>query len=498
VTTIYEPSRGSASGQAPLAAPVKPGQPSLSPPAPSAATATVSATPTGSATTTAAAPPLAKHDLPVLEGFRGLAAIMVVVTHVGFTSGVVSSEGAWAGWLSRLDFGVALFFLLSGFLLFRPFIQAAYGTRPAVDVRSYIRRRYVRIYPALLLVLVANYLLMPEARDEPLSLWVETLFLVQNYPNSFLNQLPGLVQTWSLVVEVSFYLLLPGLAYLVLGGGRSLATATARLVRQREQASSGLSSSPVTRRAARTAQRPSAAKRLLGPAADPVVLAAMRPAIVLGAFTLLAITWRTGYSISSNGYGRQLLWLPAFLDWFAAGMALAWIRERPMPVPQPIRILANMPGVCWSLCLAGYWLVTTEKIGGPFGLEGATTASNIAKHLIYLVLATLMLLPAIFGDSRAGWRTTAMHPVMTWLGQISFGVFLWHPMLMETAIRVLRIPPFTGKFWLILVLTLASSLVAGTLSWKYLEEPAQRRWRNGFRARNRDLDRDRLATPTAS
>jgi len=78
-----------------------------------------------------------RHDLPVLEAFRGLAAIMVVFTHVGFISGA-GMAGAWAGWLSRLDFGVALFFLLSGFLLFRPFVQAAYDRRPRVEVRSYL------------------------------------------------------------------------------------------------------------------------------------------------------------------------------------------------------------------------------------------------------------------------------------------------------------------------------------------------------------------------
>ena len=67
---------------------------------------------------------LPKHDLPVLEAYRGIAALMVVLTHVGFFSGL-GVVGPWAGWLSRLDFGVTLFFLLSGFLLFRPYALAA-------------------------------------------------------------------------------------------------------------------------------------------------------------------------------------------------------------------------------------------------------------------------------------------------------------------------------------------------------------------------------------
>jgi peptidoglycan/LPS O-acetylase OafA/YrhL len=156
------------------------------------------------------------HDLPVLEAYRGLAAIMVVLTHVGFSSGA-GLIGPWAGWLARLDFGVALFFLLSGFLLFRPFVLAAYGRRAPVAIGAYLRRRVVRIYPALLVAIAGNFLLTPEARKQGTALWVETIFLVQNYPSAFVTQLQGLVQLWSLVVEVSFYAALPVLAWVLVG-----------------------------------------------------------------------------------------------------------------------------------------------------------------------------------------------------------------------------------------------------------------------------------------
>jgi hypothetical protein len=133
---------------------------------------------------------LPRHDLPVLEVFRGLAAVMVVFTHVGFIAGP-GVVGPWAGWLSRLDFGVTLFFLLSGFLLFRPFVQAAYGRRAPVKVGSYLRRRYVRIYPAFLVVLFFDYLITPGARQASGSLWLQTALMVQNYTVNFVHQLPG-------------------------------------------------------------------------------------------------------------------------------------------------------------------------------------------------------------------------------------------------------------------------------------------------------------------
>jgi peptidoglycan/LPS O-acetylase OafA/YrhL len=437
--------------------------------------------------------PLPKHDLPVLEAFRGIASVMVVVTHVGFTSGD-GLTGPWAGWLSRLDFGVALFFLLSGFLLFRPFVQAAYGRRPTVAVKSYLRRRFVRIYPGFLFALVICWLIVPRAREMSVSLWVQTVFMVQNYPNSFMNQLPGMVQLWSLVVEVSFYLALPFLAWMCLGRGTALMRAS-----ERAQAAKVPVEAPVTsRRAARRRrQQQSLLQRALGTADVRSDLAAHRPGIMLAVFAITAITFRVYYLVHTHGLAHQLLWLPAFLDWFSAGMVLAWLRERDAPVPTWIRYLAQFPGVCWSIALAGYWLTTTS-LGGPTGLEGAGAGAAMLKHVTYIVIAVLLLLPAVFGDPTASWRRVAANRFFTWLGQVSFGIFLWHPMLMIAIRHVLGLPEIGDSFWLTLSLTLITSSIAGTVSWRYVEEPLQRRWRNGFRIRPTQRAQQRPTDPPSS
>ena len=64
-----------------------------------------------------------ERAFPLLEGYRALAAALVVATHAGFQT-AASLRGPWAGTLARMDFGVALFFVLSGFLLFRPHAAA--------------------------------------------------------------------------------------------------------------------------------------------------------------------------------------------------------------------------------------------------------------------------------------------------------------------------------------------------------------------------------------
>jgi len=423
-----------------------------------------------------------RHDLPVLEAYRGLAAVMVVFTHVGFVSGV-GMGGAWAGWLSRLDFGVTLFFLLSGFLLFRPFVQAAYGRRPPVPVGSYLRRRYVRIYPAFLVVLLFDYLITPKARAADGELWWQTLFMVQNYTVNFLNQLPGLVQIWSLAVEVSFYLALPLLAWLVLGRGAGAGDASARAVAVR---SARLARTPAqVRQEALARDRLPWPNRLLAARPWMVEVPALRPGLVLAAMVVFSMAWRLYFMLSPGGLDNQLLWLPAFLDWFGAGMAMAWLRERDAPVPRILREVAGSTGACWSLGLAGFWLTTTE-LAGPYGLDGPAPQQAMFKHLLYLAIAIVLLLPAVFGDPDARWRRTAGNRFFSWLGRISFGLFLWHPMLMEAIRRMLRMGPVGGSFWLTVTLTLLAGSAAATLSWRFVEDPLQRRWRNGFRSGHRE------------
>src|SRR4051812_409189 len=92
--------------------------------------------------------------LPALDAVRALGALAVVAHHVGFATGVNLSGGPWSGWLARLDVGVAVFFVLSGFLLFRPWAHAQATARERPKTLRYLWRRALRILPAYWLTVV--------------------------------------------------------------------------------------------------------------------------------------------------------------------------------------------------------------------------------------------------------------------------------------------------------------------------------------------------------
>ena len=65
-----------------------------------------------------------------LTGVRALAALLVVATHAAYTTGKYTH--GYAGLVySRMEIGVPIFFVLSGYLLFGPWVRAAAAGSPA-------------------------------------------------------------------------------------------------------------------------------------------------------------------------------------------------------------------------------------------------------------------------------------------------------------------------------------------------------------------------------
>jgi peptidoglycan/LPS O-acetylase OafA/YrhL len=123
---------------------------------------------------------------PAVDGLRLIAALAVLISQVG-----LQSHAPFAGVVSRLDVGWAIFCALSGFLLYRPHVLAWFsGTVPPLTL-PYLRNRALRILPALLLAVLLSIAFVPHPA---------TTYL-----------------RWAALTPLLFYLLLPGLGRLLTG-----------------------------------------------------------------------------------------------------------------------------------------------------------------------------------------------------------------------------------------------------------------------------------------
>jgi peptidoglycan/LPS O-acetylase OafA/YrhL len=166
-----------------------------------------------------------KGRMHSLDGLRGLAALGVVLLHAWMYTGanLPGKDLELDRWMGELRVCVLLFFVLSGFLLARPWVAAARGEREAPALGRYAINRLARIVPAYWLALAGVVALLHgtgHGRDVPLHDIPKFVFFLANVFPETRNQLDP--PMWSLHVEVSFYVLLPliGLALIRSGRGR--------------------------------------------------------------------------------------------------------------------------------------------------------------------------------------------------------------------------------------------------------------------------------------
>ena len=98
----------------------------------------------------------ASRKVDSLTGVRAVAAMTVVLTHAAYTTGKYS-HGYGGSFLSRMEIGVPIFFVLSGFLLFAPWVRTAASGDVAPSVRRYAWHRVRRIMPAYVVTVLIAY-----------------------------------------------------------------------------------------------------------------------------------------------------------------------------------------------------------------------------------------------------------------------------------------------------------------------------------------------------
>lgn len=148
-----------------------------------------------------------------IESLRAIAALAVLSCHLWLLSHPIDSYGSFANRVAVGGVaGVNLFFVLSGYLLYRPFGLASFGEGgSAVSLRRYARNRALRILP--LYVAVLAVLLVAQHQGGTLRQWARFLTFTQNFSAATANSVDP--PMWSLAVELEFYVLLPLMAWAV-------------------------------------------------------------------------------------------------------------------------------------------------------------------------------------------------------------------------------------------------------------------------------------------
>jgi peptidoglycan/LPS O-acetylase OafA/YrhL len=354
---------------------------------------------------------------------------MVLTTHVAFASGFVVTGGALGALAARMDFGVAIFFLLSGFLLYRPWARHALGRGEAPDLRRYALRRAARLVPAYWLALAVIFTWLPQAGSPDGTSWRANLSFTQIYVPGTLVE--GFTQTWSVATEVAFYVVLPLFGWL-----------GTRLWRR-----------------------------------DP-----LRGHLALVTGMGLAGVWfvvARAREVVINPLAG--FWLPGFLLWFALGMGVALVAEadRVGRLPRIVRLLRTLAADAGTCLAAGVLVIVVlaTPLAGPYALEVGGWGSVVVKHVGYGLAALALLLPAFLGDPRGPQLRSnrfLASPPMLWLGRISYGIFLWHLGVMWMLINVVDLRPFTGGFLPLWLGTAGATCVVASASWHLLEAPILR------------------------
>ena len=377
---------------------------------------------------TATDPKMPRYQLRGLDGIRALAALAVLVYHVA------------PNWLPGGFLGVDVFFVLSGFLI-TALLTREQRLTGRIDVRAFWLRRFRRLVPAVTLtVLVTVPLAAVVNRDFLVGIWYQVLGTL-TYTYNWVNVAFGgsyfdrtnpqfLANMWTLAVEQQFYLVWPLILLLAL------------LIPTRH--------------------------RWLVPAVLALASVSEMAVLKAGGGNLTRIYEGTDTHAFGLMLGATLALLfplalentPHYLDRSTArlrGLA-AWV---------------GMVGVFVSFLM----LHDSDPFTYPWGVLAVSVLT------IGIIQACLEEVSGVSGPGQILVELLSWRPLQ-WLGVRSYSLYLWHwPVFMLVNSLWRGLPQ-----WAALVVIAVVSILAASLSYKYVENPMRRNglivtWKRWFAPR---------------
>ncbi len=364
---------------------------------------------------------ITRGHVDALTGLRGFAALVVLTVHVAGRT-----DYAFIG---IHGYGPVSLFVLSGFLLYRPWSRWALGLGSLPSLRTFARHRAARILPAYLVVLLLVAVVLPESQPTGVDGWLRGLTLTHTTASDGLR--PGMEHTWSLGTEVSWYFALPFI---------------------------GLFAGWV-------------AHRVTPPG---------RARAVLWLFSLsipISAAWRWWLEVQDlNSLFTYSFWLPGFLVCFVGGAAVCHVLQADRAGLARSRVLSwlgeKRPWVLVGLA-AVVLAIGNSPLGGPWEYVPATFAERQIRFTCVTLLALLLLVGAALGTERS---PVTRFMSMRWLvaiGRWSYSVYLWHlPVIVLLSPHVAR--DGVDGFLVLYGLTLAITIPLGAATYAWVEQPAIR------------------------
>ena len=375
--------------------------------------------------------------IPGADGLRALACLLVVWHHTTQRFNPESSPE----WIQQIHFfgmrgevGVSLFFVLSGCLLSLPFWNSFLHKQPIPNLRFYAVNRAARIIPAYWFNLLFCTIFALWVFGESINWWrlISGLLFINSYHYSsfFPAEING--PLWSIGLEVSCYVLLPAVLFLIIKNTKKISVAFAGII------------------------------------GVIFVLQILNPWIISSFMTSNAAK---GWQYGLTGGAKQ--WLPywnidTFFTQFLCGSLAALIivtfRARGMLKSSSFDLSAVV------FAIAAIWLVAVQLEPG---------APNSFTKQPYMAPFFAILMAGVIVSTSFSTKVSRFldNKLFQWIAKMSFSIYLWHMFLIVIIER-----KFLSNYvyygltdvyeWVVISsIVLIGSITIAAISWRFLESP---------------------------